>query len=241
MQIDFVKVPYTTWPSMQKLQGPSFNSNPSREYLAAKQQEIIQWGKDLYAITDLGQTLVLAASNACGVKYTENIIDLALQFEEDLAILHNGKLEAICFCFPSSWIPSTRIGMSLSDIHRPVADSDKLVQASNRIASTISDTTLGSFKRHVWTIKSLGDLSNHPGKTVPKPQSIDDLYFRVETQTTLPFYHNSALFFVKVDVIPLIEIFKDIETKKTIIDSVNSMTDAVLDYKNLRDIKNLIQ
>ena len=241
MQIDFVKIPYTTWPSMQRLAGPSFNQHPSTEYIAAKHRELAQWGEDLYAITDAGKTLTLEASKFCGLKHTDKIQDLALQLEEDVAILHNGKLEAICFCFPSSWIPSSRIGMTLREIHHPVADGEKLVQASNRIGYTISDITLGSFKRHVWTIKTLSDLSNHPAKHYPEPKSIDDLFFRIEVQTTLPFYHNSALFFVKVIVLPLCQVFEDALVKQTVIDSINSMTDAVLDYKNLRTIKKLIQ
>ena len=37
-----------------------------------------------------------------GVDKTDSIKELALNFREDIAILHNGILESICFCFPSS-------------------------------------------------------------------------------------------------------------------------------------------
>ena len=30
-----------------------------------------------------------------------SFLDVSMQFEEDLAIMHRGKLEAIAFCFPS--------------------------------------------------------------------------------------------------------------------------------------------
>jgi len=33
-----------------------------------------------------------------------------MKLEEDLAIMHRGKLEAIAFCFPSGWIPRNGLG-----------------------------------------------------------------------------------------------------------------------------------
>lgn len=81
------------------------------------------------------------------------------------------------------------------------------------------------------------DLSNHPDtKKEINPQSIDDLYFRVETQTTASVDKDTSLFFVKVEVVPLKSVWC-----QQIADSVNSMSDAVLDYKNLHQVKELIK
>jgi hypothetical protein len=238
-----VKVPYTTGPSMTRNTGPVFNKNPNPAIIEQKKQELAQWHGDLFALGHgaIDHGLVQKASRYCEFKETTNILELALQLEEDIAILHRGKLAAICFCFPSSWIPRTRIDQSLMDIHRPVGDGATLVKMSQRIAETMADTNQGSFKRGVWTISTSGALSQHPSVNRPVAEKISDLYFRVETQTTAPLGDGeSSLFFVKIDTYPLEEIFAVPKQRELIIESINSMTDAILDYKNLRDIKKLI-
>lgn len=242
MQINFIKTPYTTKPSMIKNEGVIFNKNPNIQYLIKKKQELDLLDKDLWALTkectDL--KLIKQVSQHLQLKETDDIVELALQLEEDIAIIHNSTLSAICFCFPSSWIPAERIGKKLSAIHEPVADGEILVRKSDRIAETMADQTQGSFKRYVWTITNNSELSNHPNKKLDiTPNNINDLYFRVETQTTEPLGDNTtSIFFVKVDVVPLQDIWNDNKTQ--ILDSINSMSDAILTYKNLHDIKKLL-
>ena len=174
-----------------------------------------------------------------GKPITGDIIDFAMNFEEDVAIMHDGVLSAICFCFPSSWIPSTALNKTLEQIHQPVADGDHLRQVSHKLAKTMADPVLGSFERHVWTITNVPELSNHPSvkeKYYDVPIKFDNLYFRHERQTTMPLEDcSTSLFFVKVNVVPLKEVWAPL-----IKESINSMTDAVLDYKNLKGIKSVL-
>jgi hypothetical protein len=73
------------------------------------------------------------------------------------------------------------------------------------------------------------------------PKVIDDLYFRTEVQTTVPLGDNiHALFSVKVSMIPLKEIWNDNEKKDIILASIDSMTDAMLEYKNLKTVKSIL-
>lgn len=241
MLID-IQVPYTTQPRMQRNTGPLYNRTPDLKYIEQKKIELEKLGQDLYGETyeSTANQLVAKACKHLGLPFKNDIKDLSMLFEEDIAIMHNGKLSAISFCFPSGWIPSQRIGMKLSEIHRPVADSDKLVYASEKLAKTMADPVLGSFKRQVWTVTANKELSNHPVyKSSFVPKSINDLYFRMETQTTEALGDGiSSLFFVKVDVIPLVDIWADFGSK--IRDSVNSMSASILDYKNLQNIKPLL-
>jgi len=233
MQIDFVKTPYTTNPNMVRNTGPVFISSPNRDIIRAKKAELDKYGTDLWAQQQGLESVVRKAAEYCNV-FTDNIVDLALRLEEDVAVMHQGKLAAICFCFPSGFKPSEIIGMPLSDIHKPVADGEMLVKASPGIARVMTEQP--SFRRWVWSINMNSDLSNHPStKQDIKPQTIDDLYFRVETQTTARVDDSTSLFFVKVDVVPL----KSVWSRK-ILDSVNSMSDAVLTYKNLHETKKLL-
>ena len=238
---ELVKIPYTTRPSMSKNTGSLYHKTPSSRYLQQKELELSVFGDQLWGITQesvIGK-LVEKSSEHLGIPIQSSIVNFARYFQEDVAIIHHGKLEAICFCFPSGWIPSSGIGKTLMELHGPVADGDHLRSVSDRIASTIQNPSLGSFRRGVWTITKNGELSNHPSKQTDyehrKPQ-LDQLYFRWETQTTEPLSDgNTALFFVDVGVKPLIELWP--EWSDRIMSSLNSMTDSVAEYKNLISIR----
>jgi len=96
------------------------------------------------------------------------------------------------------------------------------------------------FRRYVWGISSLGSLSQHPGYKRPEPKRVEDLYFRTETQTTIGLSAGVTLFFVKVDMHPLGNVWQDVEKRKLLIESVSSMTDAVLQYKHMVEIKSIL-
>ena len=46
MNIDFIKVPFSNNPSMQKYDGPLFNPNPEEKYISEKHLQIKKYGKD---------------------------------------------------------------------------------------------------------------------------------------------------------------------------------------------------
>lgn len=233
MQIDFVKTPYTTGPNMVRNTGPVFISPPDQKIIQSKKLELERYSTDLWAQSEHVEKVISKAAEYCNV-YTDNIVDLALRLEEDIAVMYQGRLAAICFCFPSGFKPAERVGMLLGDIHKPVADGEMLVRASPGITRVMCEQP--SFRRYVWTITANPDLSNHPDNhknTIPV--SIDDLYFRYETQTTARVDNDTSLFFVKVDVVPLRNVWN-----QKILDSINSMSDAVLEYKNLHYIKKLL-
>ncbi|MFM8233731.1 MAG: heme-dependent oxidative N-demethylase subunit alpha family protein [Holophagaceae bacterium] len=229
---------------MMPYQGPIYNVNPNPEYLRAKRRELTHFGSDLFGETSLAQSLHLAtkASQHLGFGAVANITELALNLEEDIAIMYQGKLEAICFCFPSSWIPRERLGQNLAQIHAPVADGQALVRASINLTNRMANVQQGSFKRYVWTLSQSKDLSQHPSKVRSNhPPSIDHLFFRLETQITAPLIHSeSSLFLVKVDSIPLVELWSDPNKKTFIQNGINSMSEEVLKYKNLQEIKKVI-
>lgn len=232
-EFDFIKVPYTTSPVMYKNTGDVFIRHPNLSIIEQKKQELLKYSTDLYAQLDGMNKIIEKAAGICNV-YTDTVQDLALMLEEDVAVMYEGKLAAICFCFPSGFIPSSRVGMTLSDIHRPVGDGENLVRASPGIARVMTEQP--SFRRYVWTVTKNPDLSNHPNNIKNKlVESIDDLYFRYETQTTARVDDKTSLFFVKVDVVPLKTVYSD-----KIKNSINSMSEEVLKYKNLTEIKNLL-
>jgi hypothetical protein len=97
-----------------------------RNILSEKQLQLEKYGKDLYGQTEQFENSDLnqKVSQTLGLEATESLHETAVQIEEDLAVMHNGKLEAICFCFPSGWTPGRELKADLSKLHQPVADND---------------------------------------------------------------------------------------------------------------------
>jgi hypothetical protein len=97
-----------------------------------------------------------------------------------------------------------------------------------------------SFERYTWGISSLGGYSNHPLYEKPNFNSLDDLTFRVEHERTITISEGTtAVFLIHVDIYPLKDILKT--DGKLIKKSIDSMSQAVLEYKNLVKIKGLLE
>ena len=242
MNIDeIVKVPYTTQPRMIRNTGEVFNKTPDKKYFEEKKIQLDKFGYDLYGmnIACITEKVIEKCESFLGKPVTGDIVDFAMNFEEDIAIMHHGVLSAICFCFPSSWIPFYGLDKTLEEIHRPVADGDHLRRVSSKLTKTMADPILGSFLRYVWTITKVPDLSNHPEVKQNYDDAeltFDNLYFRLEKQTTLPLNDGkTSLFFVKVEVVPLKNVWSPL-----IKESIDSMSDAIIQYKNLKEIKTVL-
>jgi hypothetical protein len=169
------------------------------------------------------------------------VYNLTMGLQEDWVLFAPNKqgqfsAQILSVHLPSGWNPKEKVGMTFSEIHEPVADNALIMKAADHIAKTIANK--GPFIRHVWAISNTGGLSRRPD-LVPErvDNDIDQLWFRCERQTTIPVDGKASLFLIRVYVAPLREIFQDINRKKAVIDSVNSMSDAVIDYKGYRKLR----
>ena len=234
MNIDYVKTPFTNNPSMTRLQEAAYNQTPNKKYLDEKQKQVDLLGEKLLGETEISkkENLIEKFQNFCNLDKGLSLKEITTKLEEDFAIMYKGKMETVSVCFPSGWIPKEKLGKNLSKIHEPVADSEQLIKASDKLTDYM---TKQSIKRWVWTITTSNELSNFPDYTKPELTTFENLYFRVETQTTAPIDNLTSLFFIKVDVLPLAQVWD-----KKIIDSINSMSDKVLKYKGLEQIKELL-
>lgn len=166
---------------------------------------------------------------------------LTMSLQEDWVLMapnSHGELSAqiLSVHCPSGWDPREKAGMAFAQLHEPVADNELIQRAASHLARTIA--AKGPFIRHVWAIASTGGLSRRPDlirdETDP---DILRLWYRCERQTTIPIDGKAALFLIRVFVAPLVQIFQDPHRKRAIIDSINSMSEAVLDYKGYRRLK----
>ncbi len=175
----------------------------------------------------------------------------ALSMQEDFVLLRGradpaGRgqqllAEALLVSFPSGWQPYDKLGLSFSQIHLPVADSDDLQRASSRLSQALLHK--GPFQRHVWTLTDTPRLDrpalparkgSDPAESAESAQALHSIWFRCERQTTLALpAQNRALFLIRTYVAPLLEAASGIERRAALVNALRSMSDEVVRYKNL--------
>ena len=237
---EIVQTPYSTAPRFTPIDFVEF-----KDYLQeAFEERFIEYNTlmgDMSFESDLAveKKLVKKTSEAMNIEPFSDIIEMGLEIPDDVIIMHKGKVEAAFVAMASSWNPRTVQGKTLSEVHQPVADNEMLLKASDGIWRSM--TSGKSFHRHVWGISPLKKLSNHPRHKKPEIKNLDDLYFRIEHERTLTVDEDTAAFFIDVEVLPLSTIFQlKHEYKDLIKDSINSMSENLLAYKNLEEVKEMI-
>jgi len=234
MNINFVKTPFTNKPTMSRYHGPTFSKTPNQTYISEKQKQLDLFGEKLYGQTKLSEekNLLDKFLSYCELDKNFSLYETTLCFEEDFSIMHLGNMEVVSVCFPSGWKPMDKLGKPLSKIHEPIAESEQLIDASDKLSEYM---TKQKIKRWVWTITTNNNLSEFTEVKKPKISNFENLYFRVETQTSAPIDDETSIFFIKVDVVPLNEVWNE-----SILNSINSMSESILNYKGLVEIKDFL-
>ena len=239
---EIVQTPYSTAPRFAPIDFVEF-----KDYLQeAFEERFIEYNTlmgDMSFESDLAveKKLVKKTSEAMNLSDCPflDIIEMGLEIPDDVIIMYKGKVEAAFVAMASSWNPRTVQGKTLSEVHQPVADNEMLLKASDGIWRSM--TSGKSFHRHVWGISPLKKLSNHPRHKKPEFKSLNDLYFRIEHERTLTVDKDTAAFFIDVEVISLSTIFQlKHEYRDLIKESINSMSENILAYKNLEEVKEMI-
>ena len=237
---EIVQTQYSTAPRFAPIDFVEF-----KDYLQeAFEERLIEYNTlmgDMSFESDLAveKKLVKKTSEAMNIEPFNDIIEMGLEIPDDVIIMYKGKVEAAFVAMASSWNPRTVQGKTLSEVHQPVADNEMLLKASDGIWRSM--TSGKSFHRHVWGISPLKKLSNHPRHKKPEFKSLNDLYFRIEHERTLTVDKDTAAFFIDVEVISLSTIFQlKHEYRDLIKESINSMSENILAYKNLEEVKEMI-
>ena len=163
---------------------------------------------------------------------------LGMQIQEDLAIVESKGARVIYLhvSFPNGWDPAEKIGGSFAAVHAPVAHFEKMAATQDKIIQAMIHH--GPFERFAWGLHTLPDLDR-----VGKPDnwsSPEDVYFRVERQTTLGFpEHEAALFTIHTMIEPISALSSD--EREQIALALESMDEAARGYKGLspKDVQNV--
>lgn len=171
---------------------------------------------------------------------------LALSCQEDIVIMrldehgqHFG--EAMHVLLPSTWSPLEKYRQSFAEIHRPVAESERLVASADNVMKAI--VSKGPYVRFGLSLTTQLRLDSHPD--LPKPWDeawLDDTdqlaancFVRVERQTTLPMPDlGRALFSVRIYNTPLETFaFEHPEFTRRLATILRSASPAVVSYKGM--------
>ena len=239
---NIIKVPFTMKPSFEKYTRTKFHLDKmNKSILQERRKELDALGENVWFETDTAKEndLVNKTTAALGIsKKYNSIVDFGLDIEDDILIMHEGRLEACFVAFASGWNAGDKQGKTLSELHNPVADNEILQKASDSIMRAM--TSNKCYHRYTWGISPLGTLSNHPLHNRPSYDTLEHLWLRVEHERTMAItLGKTALFLIQVSTQPLTQVIK--KHGKLLRDSINSMTENVLTYKNLHRTKELIK
>ncbi|HET9978597.1 MAG TPA: heme-dependent oxidative N-demethylase subunit alpha family protein [Burkholderiaceae bacterium] len=171
---------------------------------------------------------------------------LALAFAEDFAVVDGARatVPAIAACLPSHWAPQDKVGRHFAEVHAPVADSALLLRAGEHLLRIVCAAE--RWERFVWNVTRHPRLNAHPLAVDPAPWAADAFadpaapraWFRSERQTFIPIAAaTQAVFTIGVDCVPLARAIDAPAKAARLHDAVASMSDAVLAYRSLADVR----
>ncbi|HXD39430.1 MAG TPA: heme-dependent oxidative N-demethylase subunit alpha family protein [Ramlibacter sp.] len=243
-----IQVPFRMQPGLRRIEAARLTPLDPAGPLYGEKQAVLAAGGSRHCVAGFDPTQALEAIAARGVEAGleaagRGEIPPELAFEEDFAVLDGatGTLPWLCVCVPSHWAPEDKLGLDFASLHRPVADNAALIAASQQLVALV--TAGECWERFVWTLSPSPRHDQHPGRhpRQPWPASTDandfarHCWLRVERQTFFPVGHGTgqAVFAIRVMLQPLADAVQAPGNAMRLHDSLASMSQAVLDYKNL--------
>jgi len=169
----------------------------------------------------------------------KNLFDaLALQVQEDICVMHkNGdhmKMIAAHLCAANHWSAREKLLMDMSDLHQHVPGFTDDNPEPDKLLLGLQKKT-HPYVRFAWGLYGHATLNQHPEQP-PKQDSKNGLFMRVERQVIWPMVNTDALLFtIRTYFYDCAEL--DTQQCRSLINAVNSMSDATLKYKNINKTK----
>jgi dimethylamine monooxygenase subunit A len=169
---------------------------------------------------------------------------LTLSLQEDFVVMRPGmdghlRASLLSVAFPSGWRPEEKLGQSMFEIHTPVAENQALQRSARALSEAMQ--CKGPFVRYVWTLSGSGALSRDPAEdSFANISKAEQLWFRCERQITVPLFEQGSLFLIRVFVEPLHETLAVPGRRDRLMQSLASMSDAVLAYKGITRARELL-
>jgi dimethylamine monooxygenase subunit A len=242
-----ILVPFRMQPGLRRLDCAALELTPlaAGSPLAGEKRSVFDAGQSRLGVPGFDPAPALAAieAHAPAASRGDSSTPPELRFEEDFAVLDGatGTLPWLCVCVPTHWAPEDKLGLDFAAVHRPVADNAALLAAGQQLVALA--TSGECWERFVWTISASARYDQHPGRhpRAPWPATDDGQAFaaacwlRVERQTFFPVGQGTrqAVFSIRVMLEPLMTAARAPGAAQRLHDSLASMSQAVLEYKNL--------
>lgn len=248
MDFDFrqIAVPFRMQPGLRRIAGETLRLTPLAPAapLCAEKRAVLDARQSRHVVAGFDPRPALDAIAAHSPRpWSDSDLPLELAFEEDFAVLDGatGTLPWLCVCVPSHWAPEDKLGLDFAALHGPVADNAALLAASQQLVALA--TGGDRWERSVWTVSPSGRYDQHPRRHARAawPQATDagafagQCWLRAERQVFFPVGRGTrqAVFAIRVMLQPLTQAVRTPEQALRLHDSLASMSQAVLDYKNL--------
>jgi hypothetical protein len=149
------------------------------------------------------------------------------------------RLQAAAVCFPSSWVPAEKIGLSLDDIHQIVPKLNATLGAT--ISQFLTRLRPGiAYERANWGLAATPERNMHPALHRPRlglPVDPSRIWLRIEDQILAALPETGGILFgIRLRVIPLATILADPQLKPGFQRALATMPKDLADYKGLSAI-----
>jgi dimethylamine monooxygenase subunit A len=170
---------------------------------------------------------------------------IALSFAEDFAVVDAGdaSIPWLAVCLPSHWAPQEKVGRPFAEVHAPVADAALILRAAEHLVKLVTGDE--RWERFVWNVTGHPRLHAHPRHVDPQRWPADiaatlpaGAWWRSERQTFIPLpARRQAVFTIGVQCEPLASAIDTPQRARALHDAIESMSAAVLDYRNLKAVR----
>ena len=173
------------------------------------------------------------------IKALSNLLyrELSNRVQEDICVLMQQPRSSLIMghiCTPSFWDPTHVKNASFWDIHQPVPGFPRDERVSSRLADYISRK--GPFVRFVWTLTADAKLDQHPRHPRHSWHTAQEIWYRVERQTTIPLQDLGAIFLIRTYVHPLTRLSR--AQRSLLRKSIEIMPKEISEYKGLSELQN---
>ena len=141
-------------------------------------------------------------------------------------------------CFPSSWRPEEKIGLTVYEIHTPVPTlNERLGDQIDKFLRAIKPGV--AWERLNWGLSRSPELNQHPECEIPSlkpPYDLNQVWVRREDQVLFRLPKTRALIFgINILNISVAEIAADKEGRNRLRMAISTMPDEIAKYKNIQE------
>lgn len=174
-----------------------------------------------------------------------SLLALGSYLEPDFVLLNRDESERWivtggCVCFPSSWRLTDKLGLPLEDVHEPVPELNAA------LAGPIHQLLLKMKPGRCWLRSNWGvcrqpELNQHPDRNLPRLTPgvmLDAVWLRREHQALVALPESRGILFgIRVEHTPWHEVRQSPEAARRLMRGLQSMSEAMLAYKNLLAVR----